>query len=280
VLVLALLAGACSLVRMTYPQLPTIAYWWLDGYADFDKLQSERVREQLADWMRWHRATQLDDYAALLQRARVEVLADTTPSRVCQWWELGIDKAWTGFDRALPAIAESALTLTPSQLDHVQRHFDKRNADLREEYLDPSPEKRLKEASKRVVDRAEMLYGRLDDAQRERITRGTAASPFDPERMLLELQRRQRDILDTLRRLQAERAGSDQMQAALRMLAERAQRSPDEAYRAYQRRLTQYGCAFAAQIHNATTPAQRQAAAATLAGWENDLRALAAEAAK
>ena len=54
--------------------------------------------------------------------------------------------------------------------------------------------------------------------------------------------------------------------------------SPREAYRRYSERLTDYVCTAAAAIHNATTPAQRQAGAARLKGWEGDLRALAAQA--
>lgn len=244
---------------------------------DFSAAQTRRVQEQLGDWLRWNRSTQLGDYAALLQRARAEVLVDTTPARACQWFDDVIERAMTGFEQGLPAAAEIALTLNPAQMEHLQHRFDKRNADLRDDFVQPSREQRLKESTRRVVERAESIYGRLDDEQREAIARGVAASPFDPERWIVEQQQRQRDLVDTLRRLQAEPASNEQMQAALRMLAERAQRSPSESYRAYQRRLTQYNCGFAARIHNLTTPAQRQAAAATLGGWEADLRALAAE---
>ena len=45
----------------------------------------------------------------------------------------------------------------------------------------------------------------------------------------------------------------------------------------YQRRLTDYNCAFVAQLHNSTTPAQRQAARDKLKDWEEDLRALAVQ---
>ena len=69
---------------------------------------------------------------------------------------------------------------------------------------------------------------------------------------------------------------ADQRLAAMRMLLSHAERSPDPAYRAYQQRLSDYNCGFAARIHNATTPAQRQQALETLKGWEEDLRSLAA----
>lgn len=276
---LALLPG-CSLLRLTYPQLPTIGYWWLDGYADFSSAQSERVRGELAEWLRWHRGTQLPDYAALLQRARTDVQANTTAAQVCRWFDDAVARLTVAYEQVLPAAAEIVLTLTPVQLDHIQRRFEKGNADFRDDFLQSVPEDRLQESVKRAVERGETLYVKLDEAQRERIARGVAASPFDPERWLAERQRRQRDILQTLHRLQAERASPAQAQAALRGFAERAQQSPNEAYRAYQRRLKQYNCEFAAQVHNTTTAVQRQAAAATLAGWENDLRALAAEPAR
>lgn len=277
-LLLLTLVSGCSLLRLSYPQLPTLAYWTADSYLDLTSAQSEQVRAQLADLLRWNRVTQLPDYAALLRRARAEVLADTTPARVCQWFDEATARAQTAFDQALPAAADIALTLTPAQLDHLRKHLDKTNAELREEFVERTPERRRKEAIKRAVERTETLYGKVDDAQRERIASAVAASPFEPELWLAERQLRQREALQTLRRLQAERAGADAMQAALRAFFERAQVSPDDAYRAYQRRVRQFSCEFAARLHNTTSPEQRQAAAATLEGWENDLRALAAEA--
>jgi hypothetical protein len=279
VLCLVLLSG-CSLLRLTYPQLPTIAYWWLDGYVDFSIAQGPRVQEQLAGWLRWHRATQLSDYAALLQQAQADVLSNATPTQVCRWVDEGAARLVIAYEQGVPAAAETLLALTPSQLDHMERRFEKSNADFRDDFLQPATEARLKQSVKRTVERAETLYGRLGDAQRELIAREVEASPFDPGRWLAERQARQREILATLRRLHAERASGAQMQAALRMFAEHAQRSPRSPYRAYQQRLKQFNCGFAAQLHNATTPVQRQAAAETLKGWETDLRALAAEPAR
>jgi hypothetical protein len=279
VLCLVLLSG-CSLLRLTYPQLPTIVYWWLDGYVDFTSAQSPRVQEQLAEFLRWHRSTQLPEYAALLQRARGDLAVNTTGPQVCRWFDDGVARLLIAYEHSLPTTAETALALTPAQMAHVQRKFEKVNEDFREDFLQPRPEARLKENVKRTLERAETLYGRLDDAQRELIARQVAASPFDAETWQAERQLRQREILATLRRLQAERADNAQMQAALRMLAEQAQRSPRPAYRAYQQRLKQFNCELAAQLHNATTPAQRLAAAETLKGWETDLRVLAAETAR
>jgi len=147
---------------------------------------------------------------------------------------------------------------------------------MRSDFLQDDAGERLTASVKRAVDRAERLYGRLDEDQRRLVRRGVIESPFDPALWLKERQRRQREVQATLRRLVAERADAGQRLAALRLLAERTERSPDPVYRAYQLKLGEYNCDFAARIHNATTPAQRQQARATLAGWEDDLRALMA----
>jgi hypothetical protein len=132
-------------------------------------------------------------------------------------------------------------------------------------------------ANKRTVSRAEILYGRLDDAQRKLIADGIAASPFDAKRWLVERQARQREIVETLRSLQAARADAARTEAALRVFAAHAAVSPRPAYREYQQRLIDYNCALVARLHNVTTPEQRRHAAERLKGWEDDLRALSAQ---
>ena len=168
--------------------------------------------------------------------------------------------------------------LTPAQVRHIERKFTKLNAKYRKDFLQPDPGDRLDAAVERVVERAESLYGPLEAPQEALIRRQVAASPFDPDLWLAERMQRQRDTLATLRSLQTERAGPDQVQAALRALVVRSQRSPREAYRTYDERLRAYNCALGAEVHNSMSPRQRQGAARKLKGWEDDLRALAAAA--
>ena len=110
-----------------------------------------------------------------------------------------------------------------------------------------------------------------------------AASPFDADRWLAERDRRNADLLALLTRVSAQGQNADsaaaqaQAQAAVRMISERALRSPRPDYRAYQQRLTQENCALAAAMHNATTPAQRQYARNKLKGWEDDVRLIVAD---
>jgi hypothetical protein len=276
IIVVALALSACSTVRLAYGQGPTLAWWWIDGYFDFQGAQAQRVREGIDQWFAWHRATQLRDYAGLLAAMQAEMMQPASAGQVCRWFDEWRRRTDPALERALPLAADIMPTLSAEQLRHLEKRYAKANDEMRDEYLQPQPDERLAASVKRAAERAEMLYGRLDEPQRKLIAAGVAASPFDPEAWLAERQARQRDTLDTLRRLTAERADRDSIIAALRVLAEHLDRSPRPAYRAYQQRLTDYNCQFFASLHNSTTPAQRQAARERLKGWEADLRALAA----
>jgi hypothetical protein len=273
-LALALLAAGCSTLRFGYEQGPQLAYWWLDRYFDFDHAREPRAREAIAAWFSWHRSTQLPDYVALLARAESDVLQPATSAQMCRWVDeltLRLDRA---VDRALPSLAEELRNLSPQQIAHLEEKYAKNNKEYRHDFLQPDLQERRKVQIKRVSERAEMLYGRLNDAQRERIAQLTAQSPFDPEGWLVERQLRQQDVVHTLRRLAATRASAAEAQAALKRIYDDTMHSPREAYRAYQQRLIAYNCDFAAQVHNLATPEQRTRAAKRLKGWEDDLRSL------
>jgi hypothetical protein len=273
-----MLVSGCSALRIGYSQAPDLVYWWLDGYIDFNSAQTPRVRAALTQWFTWHRRTQLPDYAALLARTQVEVLADTSSARVCEWQVDLVKRANTAFDHAVPAAADILLTITPQQIAHLERRYAKNNEEFRDDYLQPDLRKRAELTLKRTVERAEMLYGRLDDAQRARMAQALTRSPFDPEAWFAERRQRQQEALQLLRAIVAGGATREQVQAGLRTYADHLQRSPQDAYRRYSERLMEFNCGFAATLHNGTSAAQRRAAAKTLAGWEGDLRALVAAA--
>ncbi len=266
--------GGCATLRLSYSQSDQLTYWWLDGYADFNSAQTPRVRAALAEGLRWHRTTQLPDILAQIERASAEATEPATAAQMCRWHGDLVQRASTAFEHFLPALAELTPTLTPQQLQHLEHKYEKNNEKFVAEYLQSDPEDRLKAAVKRAVDRAEMLYGRIERAPRERIAAGVAQSPFDPQLQLEEHRRLQHEVLDTLRRLKAEGANPMQIQAAWRGVAQHMVVSPNEAHRVYQQRLLAYNCALAAQVHNASPPPQRQRAAKRLKSWADDLRPL------
>ena len=279
-LLAALLLGGCSAVRIGYNQAPTLAWWWIDGYLDFDTEQAPRVKESLNQWFAWNRTTQLPDLANLLAAAQVQVLQPATPAQICHWSDELRARLAAAVAEGVPLAADLLPGLRPEQLAHLERRLQKSNREFEQDFLQQDADERLQASVKRTVDRAETLYGRLDERQRQLVTAGLATSPFDAGQWFAERKAVQAEMLQTLARLTAggaQRADRESNLAGLQALAARVQRAPPGPYRNYQQRLTEYNCAFIAQLHNSTTPAQRQVARGKLKGWEDDLRALAAQ---
>lgn len=268
------LAG-CSAVRLTYGQGSMLAYWWLDGYVDFTGDQAAPVRSALDDWFAWHRATQLPDYAVLLDSVARQAADKVTPAQVCSVLEQGEQRLLVAFDHAVPAMASIVRGFTPAQLRHLEQRYAKSDDDLAREHLERPEAERLAAAQRRWQERSESFYGELGEAQRKLLADGVAALPFDARTWIAERRQRHADIVAGLRRLAAERADAPRIESALRGFAQQSSRSPRPGYRAFRQRLTQAQCALVAQLHNSTGPAQRARAIAKVRQYEDDLRALA-----
>ena len=269
----ALLTG-CTTLRLVYNTGPQLTWWAVDGYFDFNREQAKAVKHAIDEWFDWHRTTQLNGYAALLASVRQPVMEPTTAAAVCRWEDRFREQAEPALQRAVAHFADIVPTLGDAQWRQLDKRHAKNNEELRKEFLQPDPAERLRAAIKRAVDRFEKIYGSLERDQLRVLMSSVAASPFNAEMLQAERRRRQQDAQQTLRRLVTERADKEQRVAALRALVQRAERSPEPEYRAYQVKLKEHNCAMTAQLHNATTAAQRQKARDNLKGWEDDLRAL------
>jgi hypothetical protein len=269
-----LLLSGCAALRFGYNQAPEFTYWWADRYIDFDETQSPKVKEELAGWFRWHRTQQLPGYAQRLAQAGIEVTEPTTTAKVCAFYDDVMARAPVSFDRALPPLADLALSLQPQQIKNIAKRFEKVNKDHKSEHMQDNRDERIDAEVERIEDRLKLLYGGIDKSQRERLRKQVAASPMDAEVAFAERRQRQQDLLALLRRVTTERATPKQTQAALRTWFDNARKSPREGYRAQAEEVKAYNCGMFADLHNSTTPEQRQTAVKKLKGWETDLRVL------
>ena len=282
-MVASLLAGGCTVaLKLGYNQGPTLLYWWAHGYADFDGDQAHRVRELIDQWFRWNRREGLPDYTELLQRAQTQVQQPVqTPQAVCAFGDEVRQRVRVAWDHALPSVAEVLLTLTPEQVDGVERRFEKNNRKFRDEFLTGTRDDRLKAQVKKARERFKMVYGALDEAQARRLAQLLSASPYEPELWLAERRLLQQEVLQLMRALQSARSAGtspgvlmQQAQQGLRRLQQHAEQSPREAYRQQQQRVLAYNCQVTAEMHNGMDTAQRVAAREKLQRWHEDVMAL------
>ncbi|HEY3633553.1 MAG TPA: DUF6279 family lipoprotein, partial [Caldimonas sp.] len=256
-----------------------IAFRWIDSYVDLDDAQSLVARGALDETVAWHRRTQLPDYVELLGRAESEVLADTTPERVCAWVGESRSRAEPILQFLAPAITDVALTLAPAQFAHIEKRFTQTNEEFRDEHLQRNPRWRQRAATERAVERAEMLYGKLDDAQRALIADSVRTSPYDAERVDAERKLRQQEALVFFRRLRAANPGREEALLEVRAYLRVLDHSPRETYRVYAERVIAHDCALASALQNAASAEERRNAAQKLGGWRDDLRALSRDGA-
>ena len=276
---LVLAMTGCSLVKLGYSQASALAYRWLDRYVDFDNEQSLKVRHALDDALGWHRRTQLPDYVQLLARAEAEVAADATPERMCAWAGELRSRIEPVLQHLAPTIADVARTLSPAQLASIEKRFAETNEEYRDDHLQRNPQRRHKAEVKREIERAEMLYGRLDASQRDLVADSVTTSPYDAEVAYAERRERQQDVLSLVRRLREGQSGRDDAIAQVRAYVSGIDRSPRESYRRYSERVTAHRCVLASQLHNSASAAQRHEAAKKLGGYRADARDLMGDAA-
>jgi hypothetical protein len=274
---IAMALCACSTVKLAYDSLPRVGGWWLDGYVDLSQAQEERLRSDFAQLQQWHRHEELPKVGALLRQAERMATSDTTPQEVCALVPQIRERILALSSRAEPVAATLALGLSPVQLLHLESKYGKNNAEYRKEWVALPPAEVRDKRMKQYIERMESFYGELDSSQRETIRAQVERSVFDPGKSLQERQRRQQDILLTLRQLAARPDAPGQAPAALHGLVERALHAPDPAAFAYQDALLQEGCTYLAALHQSTTPQQRQSAARRLRAYQRDLRDLVVE---
>jgi hypothetical protein len=274
--VLVLTAGlaACSAVKLGYNSLPDLAYWWLDGYVDFTETQTPQVRDELARLHLWHRGNELPRIAEMLGRMEQLAPGPVTPAQVCGFVAEARTRLNAVAQQAEPALVGAALALGPRQWQHLERKYRNGNAEWRQEWIEVTPAERAEKRFKQALERAENIYGRLDEPQRNVLKQWVEQSTFDPQRVYAERLRRQQDLLQTLRRLADNPTEGARL---VREYVERVQRSPDADYRRYQDQVMEEGCRHSAAVHDSTTPAQREQAVRRLRAYQRDLRELSAQ---
>ncbi|WP_229452092.1 DUF6279 family lipoprotein [Massilia niastensis] len=273
---LALVAG-CSTIRFTYNQGDTLLYWWLDSYADLEGRQADITKRDIDNLFKWHRQSELRDYAALLGNFQRGLAGNPTQADMVNAYREIRVRAERLATHAVPEITTMALSLTPEQIGHIERKFNTKNEEYRRKFMTGDTEKRQRARFKKSMDQFELWFGNFSKDQEAALRRASDARPLDNQFLLEERIYRQRRILALLRDIQQKRPNRDQaaaqIQAMLREFFTRTE-SPERkaVYDVYIDQTIKY-ILTAIRI---ATPAQKSHAHQRMQGWIGDLQALAA----
>ena len=206
--------ASCSMLRLGYGQLDTFAAWKANEYFDLDAGQKSEFLRRFGRLHEWHRYEQLPDYAAFLAETRTRL--DQPLAREDVLWFLDGVKARyaTIVARASDDAAALLQTITPAQLEALQRQWDKDNRRFVREYrLDGSDAEIKRTRVRRTLERTRDWVGSLSPEQEQRIIAMVSALPMTERLRYEDRLRRQHEFMQ----LMAQRGGSgEQFSARLR----------------------------------------------------------------
>jgi len=270
-LVLATLAG-CSMMRIGYPQLDTIAWWTADEYFDLDVEQRQEFRRRFERIHEWHRYEQLPDYARFLAETKARLERGFTREDAL-WVTEGVRARY----RTLAAYAADdaaalLMSITPEQLAKLQERWERLNRRfVREFRLQASVEEQRRETGRRALSRIRDWVGHLDDAQEQQILAWAAELPLVHGLRHQDRMRRQREFL----LLMSQRGDAARFAQRLRHWLVNWEEGRDPKYDRLFDEWTQRQADLYAAVYRILLPHQRTAVAERLQGYINDFTYLA-----
>lgn len=273
-LMLATLLAGCGATRLAYNNAPTLSYWYLDAYFDFDSAQKPHVKTDLRNVQAWHRKNELPLWIKEVEELKARASQNADAESFCRLSTVVQQTFTSTLEQMVPTLAALVPQLSDAQLQHISKQYEKKHTEWREKYVDGSTTQRLDHRVQRTVDRVEMFYGKLRKEQVELIRKQFEASAYDPSAMYREKLRQHQDVMQVLRQLRAAPENSAQIHPALRALLHRSIHPADPVYRQTLDRVTHQGCATMALLHNSMNPAQRRKLQDSLQGYADDFRYL------
>jgi len=268
----------CSAVRLGYNKLPEIASWWLDSYIDFTDAQGPQAKVALQKLQAWHRKEELPAIADLLAQAQALAPQNITPEQACKIWEGAQIRIESFIQESGRLAAPIVSQLSAKQLKHLEKEWASRNEDWKKQWLQGTPDTRIKKRVDLAAERFNSFYGDLNTEQRQLLKQQFSQSVWTPEWGYQQRLKRQQDQLSALQAMSSEvtKPGMSlpQVEKMMQALMLQSVRPRNEAELSKQLQFEQRACQNLAQLHNTMSPAQRLKAQRKLKDYETDVREL------
>jgi len=275
---MSVILTGCSAVRLGYNNLPDIASWWLDSYIDFSDTQGPQAKAALQKLQTWHRKEELPAIAELLVQAQTLAPQNITPEQACKIWEGAQVRVESFIQESSRLAAPVVSQLSAKQLKHLEKEWASRNEDWKKQWVQGTPDSRIKKRLDLAAERFNSFYGDLNLEQRQVLKQQFLQSTWSPEASYQRRLKRQQEQLIALQAMSSEITKPamplPQVEKALQSLILQSVRPKDAAELSKQLQLEQQACQNLAQIHNIMSPAQRLKAQRKLKDYETDVREL------
>ena len=196
---IAALLVSCTFTRFAYNQADTLAAWTVDEYFNLDGTQKDEFNKRFERLYTWHRYEQLPDYAQFMRTAHTRMQNGLAREDVL-WFADGVRSRTRVLARkAAPDAAALLATVTPAQIEYLQKKWEKENRKyVRERKVNGTLEERQEAEAKRLIKNIEEWLAPLNGEQEQRITALARELPQLEKERYAERLRRQKDFLELL----------------------------------------------------------------------------------
>ena len=273
VLAACALLASCSAVRMAYDNADTALRFMASSYLELDPAQAEEMRQRIVRFHEWHRNTELPAYAALMRGASERAARGINAEDVA-WGLTNVRARYRKL--AVKAVEDAApvlVTLSPAQIDALERKFEDNNEKFQRNFLPRDDAERRRAQGKRMLERFRDFAGDLTPDQEARIERFALAHQ---NHVVLRFEDRlqwQRELVAAIRT----RREARDLGATLGEIFSRPERRRTEAFirndKAWDDDLAQ----LIVELDRSLSPKQRAHVVRRLSDYANDFAALAGE---
>jgi len=263
---LALLGAGCSTVRLAYDNADIYLKWKLSSYLALEGDDADELAARMADFMAWHRAHALPQYAALADDGARRFARGLSREDLVWGYDSAIAQARESARAAAERIAPLLDRLTPAQIAHLESALADDNRKFAREYLRGGEPERRRRRVERNVERLEDWVGRLSEGQVERVALYSERAPLLEEWRERDRKRLQAELLSLVRARQARKLLPD--------AAAHWDRGREPGYAAaYEASRSEY-FSMVLELDRSLSPEQRARALRRIRGWADDFRKL------
>ena len=168
-----LLVSACSF-KTIYNRLDYLIPSYVEGMVSLDDVLEKKVEQRADLLVRWHRNTQLTQYADLLRTIQQDVESPLDVQRVLQHTAT-IQALWRALEAKInEEMAQLLPMLNGEQREELFESIDDKNEDFYDEYVDLNEDERIEQYIETTTESYENWLGSLTAAQEQAIEKSAS----------------------------------------------------------------------------------------------------------
>ena len=169
-IILLLLLTGCS-TKFAYRNADWLVYWYIDDFISLTQEQEDKLDSYLAQWLEWHKKTQLPNYLKHLDEIKSDIVQNKiTPSTIELHNEKVIQHWVTIRNKVTPDLVSLVPLVSEQQIEQIFTELDDQAAEKKAKSNKLTEAKRRQKWIKRTEKSLKKWLGSVSDSQQKMIT--------------------------------------------------------------------------------------------------------------